>query len=133
MAADYASLISILKSYGTVLTEHVGDDGEVPQKDRLLSDRQIFARDMEWLESADVVVAEVTVPSLGVGYELGRAHELGKPVLCLFNKTSGRELSAIIGGSRALEVRYYTSKDEFPQILEKYLSGKSPFSSFSAS
>ena len=30
------------------------------------------------------MIAEVTVPSLGVGYEIGRAHVLEMPVLCLF-------------------------------------------------
>lgn len=37
-----------------------------------------------------VVVAEVTQPSLGVGYELGRAVALGKQILCLFRPQSGR-------------------------------------------
>lgn len=37
-----------------------------------------------------MVVAEVTQPSLGVGYELGRAVALHKPVLCLFRPQSGR-------------------------------------------
>ena len=37
-----------------------------------------------------VVVAEVTQPSLGVGYELGWAVALGKQILCLFRPQSGR-------------------------------------------
>lgn len=37
-----------------------------------------------------VVVAEVTQPSLGVGYELGRAVDMKKKVLCLFRPSSGR-------------------------------------------
>ena len=31
-----------------------------------------------------VIVAEVTQPSLGVGYELGRAVAMGKRILCLY-------------------------------------------------
>jgi hypothetical protein len=31
-----------------------------------------FGRDVELLEQAHVVVAEVTQPSLGVGYEIGQ-------------------------------------------------------------
>uniref|UniRef100_A0A4W2F8K6 2'-deoxynucleoside 5'-phosphate N-hydrolase 1 n=1 Tax=Bos indicus x Bos taurus TaxID=30522 RepID=A0A4W2F8K6_BOBOX len=46
--------------------------------------------DLAWLQQADVVVAEVTQPSLGVGYELGRAVALHKPVLCLFRPQSDR-------------------------------------------
>ena len=37
-----------------------------------------------------VVVAEVTQPSLGVGYELGRAKAMNKKILCLFRPKSGR-------------------------------------------
>lgn len=37
-----------------------------------------------------VVVAEVTQPSLGVGYELGRAVTMGKKIFCLFRPSSGR-------------------------------------------
>jgi len=124
LASNYASLVSILRSYGQVLTEHVGDDQEIRLKDQFLSDGQIHTRDMEWLRSADVVVAEVTVPSLGVGYEIGRAQDMGKPVLCLFYKGSRRKLSAIIAGSPSLEVQYYHSRDEFPHILEEYMSGR---------
>lgn len=37
-----------------------------------------------------MVVAEVTLPSLGVGYELGRAVDMKKKILCLFRPSSGR-------------------------------------------
>ncbi len=33
---------------------------------------------------SDIIVAEVTQPSLGVGYELGRAVAMKKPILCLY-------------------------------------------------
>ncbi|KAM7229196.1 hypothetical protein CapIbe_019312 [Capra ibex] len=55
----------------------------------------IHDQDLAWLQQADVVVAEVTQPSLGVGYELGWAVALHKPVLCLFHPKSGRVLSAM--------------------------------------
>ena len=37
-----------------------------------------------------VLVAEVTQPSLGVGYEIGRAFDFKLKVLCLFRPESGR-------------------------------------------
>ena len=36
------------------------------------------------------LVAEVTQPSLGVGYEIGRAVDLKKNILCLFRPDSGK-------------------------------------------
>ena len=40
--------------------------------------------------SVVVLVAEVTQPSLGVGYEIGRAIDMKKKILCLFRPQSGR-------------------------------------------
>lgn len=42
-----------------------------------------------------VLVAEVTQPSLGVGYEIGRALEMKKDILCLF-RPSDTEKSELI-------------------------------------
>ena len=39
-----------------------------------------------------VLVAEVTQPSLGVGYELGRAVAMKKRILCLFRPETGRSM-----------------------------------------
>ncbi|KAM6183624.1 5-hydroxymethyl-dUMP N-hydrolase [Erethizon dorsatum] len=98
--ALYARILSRLRRFGVVLTEHVAAAGlseqgeEPPGADKLIHDR-----DLAWLQQADMVVAEVTQPSLGVGYELGRAVALNKPVLCLFRPESGRVLSAMIRGA----------------------------------
>ena len=37
-----------------------------------------------------VVVAEVTQPSLGVGYEIGRAVAMEKPILCLYRPSDDK-------------------------------------------
>src|SRR5205823_2915268 len=75
------SQIEILKSFGQVLTEHLGSHSEFENQ----SDLAIWQQDQKWLTEADVVIADVTNPSLGVGYMLAKARELGKPVLCLYN------------------------------------------------
>ena len=36
------------------------------------------------------IVAEVTQPSLGVGYEIGRAVDMKKPILCLYRPQEGK-------------------------------------------
>ncbi|MEI7962017.1 MAG: nucleoside 2-deoxyribosyltransferase [archaeon] len=43
----------------------------------------IFDRDVAWIKEADLVVAEVSMPSVGVGYEIGFAESLGKKIICL--------------------------------------------------
>src|SRR5258708_34300578 len=79
----YEVIVSILRGFGFVRTEHVADpcittEGEGHQPS------EIHDRDIEWLKEADVVVAEVSSPSLGVGYEIGRAVAWKKRVLALF-------------------------------------------------
>ena len=91
-AAIYEAMITWLRSFGEVLTEHVGNPALSETGDDGPDDRYIHDRDMAWLSSCDLVVAEVTAPSLGVGYELGWATALKKPVLCLHRTTSGATL-----------------------------------------
>ncbi|MCA1759254.1 MAG: nucleoside 2-deoxyribosyltransferase, partial [Bacteroidales bacterium] len=102
-AALYAQIIEYLKNFGEVLTEHIGD----PRLTHLgydgPTDRFIHDRDLDWLLSAHVVIAEVTTVSMGVGYEIGRAVANGKKVLCLFRPDSGRNLSAMIAGCPDVE------------------------------
>lgn len=117
-ALIYRQLIEDLKKYGAVLTEHVGSE-EVSFD---LSDRHIHDRDMDWLTNSDILIAEVTTPSLGVGYEIGRAVAMGKPIVCLYRKTNNSFLSAMIAGSASLDVHEYSSVKEAAEIFNKLFS-----------
>lgn len=117
-AESYTRLIAYLKTFGTVLTEHVGDD-ELLREEKSMSEEDIFQRDMQWLQAADLVVAEVSTPSLGVGYEIGRAQVLGKDIFCLYRPRETMRLSAMISGNPALQVHSYIDHAE----AEKLLSG----------
>jgi 2'-deoxynucleoside 5'-phosphate N-hydrolase len=114
-------MITWLRSFGEVLTEHVGDPALSAAGDDGPGDRYIHDRDMAWLSSCDCVVAEVTTPSLGVGYELGWATALTKPVLCLYRTGSGRPLSSMIAGSQGIQTAAYSSMDEAKTILEEFI------------
>ncbi|KAG2467456.1 2'-deoxynucleoside 5'-phosphate N-hydrolase 1 isoform X2 [Polypterus senegalus] len=101
--AVYEKLVKALQKYGKVLTEHVSD--------RAISEK--------------VIVAEVTQPSLGVGYELGRAVAMNKRILCLFRPSSGRVLSAMIRGAETagsmFKVQDYT-EEEAEKVIEEYFT-----------
>ncbi|MEM2275112.1 MAG: nucleoside 2-deoxyribosyltransferase, partial [Thermofilum sp.] len=64
-----------------VLTKHVTE--EELDVDRGLTPREIFERDVQLLEEADVMIAEVSHPSLGVGFELAYFLLKGKPAAAL--------------------------------------------------
>jgi 2'-deoxynucleoside 5'-phosphate N-hydrolase len=122
-AALYHEIVQQLKTHGEVFTEHVGDRalGVLGQD---IDDGKIHDRDLDWLRKADYLVAEVTTPSLGVGYEIGKATEWGKPVLCLHRPTQGRSLSAMIAGSNAVTLNEYQSPAELVEIFNEYFRSK---------
>jgi len=88
----------------------------------LFSRKEIHERDMSWVLEADVIVAEVTKSSLGVGYEIGRALENGKKILCLYRPHEGKILSAMIEGSKKLTVKNYQTIEEAKEIIDEFFS-----------
>lgn len=120
----YQRIIDYLKSFGEVLTEHIGDPNLTSAGDDGPTDRFIHDRDLEWLQASDMLVAEVTAVSMGVGYEIGRAVETGKKVLCLYRPGAGRNLSAMIGGCPDLTLVEYTTLDEAKQAINDFLESK---------
>ncbi len=118
-AAIYPAIIALLRQHGTVLTEHVGRQALDGAGETALHAREIFARDVHWIDASDLVVAEVTTPSLGVGYELGRAEARGIPVIALFDETSPRRLSAMVSGNPHHIVIRYTTPEGLLDALHR--------------
>jgi len=119
--ALYRRIIALLSDHGEVLTEHVGSEGLTPTGEDALSDEEIYARDMAWLAQADVVIAEVTTPSHGVGYEIAQAEAMNKPLLCIYRLGVGRRLSAMLAGNPATRCEDYESIEQLKSILARFL------------
>jgi nucleoside 2-deoxyribosyltransferase len=118
----YFKLIEFLATRVEVLTEHVGDSKLDSQGEKRTTDQEIFERDKDWLQSCDAVVAEVTNPSLGVGYEIGIAEKLGKPVLCLFDEKNTRlRLSAMVSGNPQIQVSFYSSLRDAENLIIDFI------------
>ncbi len=120
----YYSVIAELQKYGTVLTEHIGDKDLTGMGETKRTDMEIFDRDMDWVREADLIVAEVSTPSLGVGYELGQAEAMGKPVLCLYREAEGKRLSAMVAGNKHFTISTYKSLDDIVSILKECFENK---------
>ena len=116
--AMYRAMIDRLSRRAEVLTEHIGSSALTAEGQTALSDREIYLRDIAWVEQCDLVVAECTQPSLGVGYELAYAERLKKPVYVLFRDTGMRRLSAMIGGNPNLTVVTYAVLDDILAWLD---------------
>jgi nucleoside 2-deoxyribosyltransferase len=102
---------------GAVASEDVTAHGEA------LDPRAIFERDLAWIAEADVLVAEVSVPSTGVGYEIAAArYRFGKPVICLYRAGHTRRCSAMVAGDAGVELLVYEDSAEMLARLRSSLS-----------
>ena len=117
-AALYHRLIAYIARTDRVLTEHVGD----ANLSEPFTEEQIYLRDTAWLSRADLVIAECSCPSLGVGYELAWAEAHGKSCHILFNAGRGR-LSAMLAGNPFFRIYPYEREEELYPLLDRILSG----------
>ncbi|CAG0928655.1 hypothetical protein TFLX_00996 [Thermoflexales bacterium] len=119
--AIYQHLVARLQAQGhQVLSAHVADPIAL-EAEKDLPPRDVFERDTNWVRECEAVIAEVSTPSLGVGYEYGLAVQLGKPVLCVYR--AGLRMSKMITGNPApnLTVAAYSSEAELDEQVEAFL------------
>ena len=109
-----------------VLTTHLLAD-DVEGAESQLTEEQIYRRDLDWLTSCDVLVAEASGSSYGVGFEvgfvLGRAHQTGQRVLLLYNTERRHAISRLIIGNcdPACTTVGYTSIDDLCRVVDRHL------------
>jgi nucleoside 2-deoxyribosyltransferase len=115
----YHQIIEELANYGEVLTEHIGQKGLSDQGENLPLE-QIFQRDIGWLKEADVMVAEITTASLGVGYEIGVAESLSKRILCLYRDIPGKNVSGMILGNDNIIKKEYKNVENVKENLKSF-------------
>ena len=112
----YRKVIAALKEKHQVLTEHVGDLSLSTVEDK--GDKAIYEQDTAWLRQCDMVIAECTTPSLGVGYELAYAEKLNKPVH-IFYRPSVCSLSAMLKGNPYFHIHAYETKKELLALIDE--------------
>ena len=117
----YLKIIEYLKNFGEVLTEHVGDNLITSRGENTLDDTAIHDRDMDWLIEANIIIAEVTNPSLGVGYEIGRAIQYNKKIMCLYRELENTKLSAMISGSDKVINIKYNNLEDLKLLIDKHI------------
>lgn len=114
----YSFIVQELCNFGEVLSEFVGDKSLTSYGTLNMTDKEIYSRDISMIENCDIFIADVTVPSLGVGYEIAYAEKLNKNIFCLYNKKEDKRVSAMIAGNSNCKVFSYTSRQEVLDILK---------------
>ncbi len=104
-----------------VPTAHLAGS-DVMALEAVVDPQEVYTRDTAWIRACDVLIAEVSVPSHGVGYEIAFALGLGKPVLALHQEQ--RIISKMISGNPAynLAVRSYQTPEDATLQIRKFLN-----------
>lgn len=120
--AAYQEFTRILLEDGhEVPTAHLAGS-DVMTLEKVIDPQRVYERDVAWIRACDALIAEVSAPSHGVGYEIGYALEQGKSVLCLAQE--GIPVSKMITGNPhpALQVRFYQDSEGGIKIIREFLA-----------
>ena len=116
----YHRIIEYIQKTDTVLTEHVGNVAYNAVEKGKAEDTAIYEQDTAWLRESDLLIAECTCPSLGVGYELAYAESHSKPCYIFYDRTKA-QLSAMLTGDSYYNIYPYESSDEIFAKLDEIL------------
>ena len=122
-ATLYRRLIDYIKKTDSVLTEHIGKANMSLKAQRKEIDIQIYERDTEWLRLCNLLIAECTCPSLGVGYELAYAEAHHIPVYIFYNKGKAN-ISAMLNGNSYFTIIPYNEEEEIYRAFDYILGNE---------
>ena len=117
---SYKKLVQELAKFGTVLDPEVADDDVLVQEESS-SDNDIFESLVNRINQADLIFAEVTVPSLGVGYEIGYADSHNKKIICIYDESVTPKITTMFRGNNRLKIIPYTDLNNIINNLENIL------------
>ena len=117
----YQKLVAALQEFGHHVPTALLASPEVVPLEGVVLPADVYARDVAWIAGCDLLLAEISTPSHGVGYEIGYALSLGKRVFCLYRQ--GRKVSKMILGNPDphLKVCSYVNPEHAVQLLNAYL------------
>ncbi|HEX6465270.1 MAG TPA: nucleoside 2-deoxyribosyltransferase [Vicinamibacterales bacterium] len=116
--AGLRALAAALQADGhQLLTTHLLEDNVEGAESRL-TEREVYERDIAWLDACDVLVADASGSSFGVGFEvgyiLGRSERSSQRVVLLYRADSQSSISRLISGNshaRCTTIPYTDASD----------------------
>lgn len=116
----YKILIKELEKYGEVMNKQVADENTIANE-AYQKDEEIFKDLEDKLYEADIIFAEVSIPSLGVGYELGFADKIGKKIIAIYDYNYVKKVSTMIRGNKRIKLISYKDIKEITDKLKELL------------
>ena len=86
-----------------------------------MTEEEIYARDMSLLLKSEALIAEVTVPSTGVGYEICRALVQGIPVLCLHRQDAVVSAMVLGNPNSLLKISTYSEEIVLKRLIIEFI------------
>ncbi|MEK6751078.1 MAG: nucleoside 2-deoxyribosyltransferase [Chloroflexota bacterium] len=123
LESTYQEIVAALSADGhEIPTSHLAQS-DVMENERELTPQYVYERDVSWIKNCDALIAEVSVPSHGVGYEIAFALSIGKAVLCIHRQE--RKVSKMITGNPdpVLAVLSYSNVGEAVLQAKTFLQG----------
>ena len=119
--AIYAAIVEALLENGHTVPTAILASPKATFYEEQIDPVEVYTRDIQWINECDVLVAEVTTPSHGVGIEINHALSIDKPVLCCYRK--GTPVSKMILGNTnpRLTIQTYETKEEAVRLVLEYL------------
>ncbi len=119
--AIYQTIVEYLRASGHDVPTAILANPEVLFYEGIVVPEEVYKRDIDWIETCDALIAEVSTPSHGVGYEIAYALGRGKRVLCCF--LQGTPVSKMITGNPDpnLVVSDYRSAEDALRLVGDFL------------
>jgi nucleoside 2-deoxyribosyltransferase len=111
---------ALLTDRHTIPTAHLSEQ-DVVELEALVDPEEVYVRDTSWIDASEALIAEVSTPSHGVGYEIAYALHQGKPVLCIYEQ--GKPISKMLSGNTHpnICVKSYADPNDMVQIIGDFL------------
>ncbi len=119
MLPVYIQIVDILKKRGhNVVSEQIASV-DLEKIEVKITDQEIFNNDIGYVNECECLVAEVTIPSIGTGYEICYAVSKGKKVICIYGEDSN--VSAMVSGNDRIVSAPYENMEELENIFSMHL------------
>ena len=111
---------TLLKDGHTIPTAHLSQQ-DVIEMESVIGPEEVYLRDTSWIDTSNALIAEVSTPSHGVGYEIAYALDRDKPVLCIYKE--GKIISKMLTGNTHpnIIVNTYKNSSELVQNIRNFL------------
>ena len=118
----YQAIVDYLLENGHTVPTSMLSKENVSQHEEVIPAQEVYERDTRWIRECDILVAEVSTPSHGVGYEIAYALSLGKQVYCCYRAV--QPVSKMILGNTCsnLQIKTYQSKEQALDRLGEFLN-----------